>query len=500
MDSQGQTVILGAGFVGLLTALHLSHEQHNVLTILIDQEERFTFKPLLYELLSGEMSADQVWPSYRELLDGSDVNFVQDSVTAIDLERRQVELASGSKYAYSHLVLALGSTNAYFGVEGAEENTYSFRNGEDAVAIAKHLHDCLQQASQTKDAEQRRKLLTVAIIGAGPSGVELAATLTDLLPQWYAQLGGNVQEIRVALINRGKEILEGDINSRIRETAQKSLQQRPVPVELIMGAEVAAVHPNQVEFKRNNQPEAIEAATTVWTAGTATHPLIKHLPVPEEHRDKHGRLQVTPTLQLPDFPEVFVAGDCAVSMQLTDDKGHEPGYEQDEAKNEKRQEHNLKPLPSTAQVAYQQGAAIAHNLKAIAAGKSPKPSKVNLRGSLLKLGLNDSAANIFDRFEITGQIGHLIRQATYLELLPTPVHNFKATTEWLTDEVFQRYDGDPEKRTVRVWPWLGSIAAVCVLALTGLAVWREAQPQQFNQALRPTGLPGLLDRATRQGQ
>lgn len=90
-------------------------------------------------------------------------------------------------------------------------------------------------------------------------------------------------------------------------------------------------------------------------------------------------------------------------------------------------------------MAYQQGAAIARNLKAITEGNEPSPAEVKLRGSLIKLGLGESAANILNRFEIKGKPGHLIRQATYLLLLPTPVHNFKATGEWLVDEIFQRY-------------------------------------------------------------
>ncbi len=114
-------------------------------------------------------------------------------------------------------------------------------------------------------------------------------------------------------------------------------------------------------------------------------------------------------MQLPDFPEVFAGGDCAV---------------QDRS------------LPATDQVAYQQGAAIAHNLKAIALGNDLKPATVNLRGTLLKLGLEDAAANIFDLLEIDGEIGHLIRQGTYLEMLPTPIHNFKATSEWIKEEIF----------------------------------------------------------------
>lgn len=410
------TLIVGGGFVGLFTALYLSQKRYPGTTLLIDREERFTFKPLLYEFLSGEMKAEQVWPCYKELLQGSNVTFVQDTVQSIDLHQRQVGLASGSHHAYSHLVLGLGSNPRYFNVKGAHENSFSFRTGQDAVTLSKHLQACLQQAVQLDDRQQRCSLLTVVVIGAGAGGVELAATLADLLPDWYAVLGGNPQELRVVLLGRGVELLSGEkgkSKSKLRSFAETALQRRRVSVEVCLEAEVTTVDANRVEFKRKEQIETIQTTTVVWTAGVATHPLLKDLPIPQEHRDDHGRLQVTPTLQLPDFPEVFAAGDCAVCEQ--------------------------NPLPPTAQVAYQQGRAIAQNLKAIAQGAKLSPAEVKLSGTFLKLGLGESAANLLDRFEVEGQLGHLIRQATYAELLPAPAHNFKATTKWMIDEIFQRH-------------------------------------------------------------
>ena len=404
-----QTVIVGGGFTGLFTALHLSHQHYPRSVILIDREERFCFKPLLYEYFSGEMDANQVVPSFKDLLKGSGVIFVQDTVQSIDLHQKQVKLTSGTCYDYSNLVLGLGSVTSYLHVEGAKEYALPFWTTEDAIAIERHLHDCLQQAIKTQDPEQRRKLLTVAIIGAGASGVEMAATLADLLPHWYAALGGNSQEIRVVLVNHGQEILNADINSHLREIAKGELQKRTVPIQMLMGAEATAIRTNSVEYKQNGKLETLAAATTIWTTGTSVHPLIKDLAVSNEHRDKHGRLLVTPTLQLLDFPEVFAGGDCAVQNSS---------------------------LPATAQVAYQQGAAIAYNLKAIALGNQLKPAKVNLRGTLLKLGLDDAAASIYNVFEVKGEAAHLIRQGTYLELLPTPIHNFKATTQWLNEEIF----------------------------------------------------------------
>jgi NADH dehydrogenase len=140
--------------------------------------------------------------------------------------------------------------------------------------------------------------------------------------------------------------------------------------------------------------------------------VIDSLPIAAKNRDKQNRLLVKPTLQLPEFPEVFAAGDCAIDPS--------------------------NPQPVTAQVAYQQGAAIAHNIKAIVSGKSPTPATVNLRGTLMKLGLHESAVEIFDRYEIKGKLGQGIRLATYLELLPTPALNFVNRTGWFTEEVLKR--------------------------------------------------------------
>lgn len=430
MSSSNLTLILGGGFTGLFTALHMRHLSCPGSIVLVDRQDRFVFKPLLYDFLSGELNTDQVWPRYDTLLHDSGISFVQDTVRSIDLHGRQVELISGLRYTYTHLVLALGSTVGYFGTEGARENSFPFRTGEDAVILGTHLRMQLQRAIQTRDSE-RLPLLTVAVVGAGPAGVELSLTLADLLPEWYRDLGGNAGQIRVVLINRGEEILEGDINSRLRDKARTAMHQRAVPVEILSGAAVSAVRPGSVEFKRGEEHGSLQTATCIWTAGSATHPLIRELSIPPEHRDGRERLRVTSTLQLPDFPEVFAGGDCTVQLQAEAHTNLLPWlHGSDPAQAEP------KPLPPTAQVAYQQGAAIARNLKAIMDGGSPQPAHIGMRGSLLKLGLQDGVANLFGRYEVSGKVGHLIRQGAYLELLPTPAHNFKATIEWLTDEVF----------------------------------------------------------------
>ena len=412
------TIILGGGFTGLFTALHLSHNEYPQSITLIDRNDRFSFNPMMYEYLSGEMSDEQVYPRYLDLLEGSGVRFVRDTAISVDLQHKYLRLASGLNYNYDNLVLALGSVGSFFGVEGAKEHSFLFRTGEQAIQLGNHLRECLQKATQIESKEQRCNLLTVAIVGAGASGVELAATLADLLPLWYQELGGNTEEIRIVLINRAHEILQGsnfnqDIeDNSIQNTAMEALNNRSIPVKFLFGASVTEVFEGGLEYQKNGLTKTLSAATVAWTAGVAVNPLIKDLAVSAEYKSKKGYLIVEPTMQLSEYPEVFAGGDCAL-----------------------RSENDL---PQTAQVAYQEGKAIADNLLALAKGQELSVADINLRGTLLKLGLGESVANLFDRYQIKGKPGHLIRESTYLTLLPNPIHNFKATTSWLIDEIFEQ--------------------------------------------------------------
>ncbi|MGD1862484.1 MAG: NAD(P)/FAD-dependent oxidoreductase [Leptolyngbyaceae cyanobacterium] len=467
MDSSTRsTVILGGGFVGLFTALHLCHKRYSQPIILIDQAERFVFKPLLYELLSSEMTTNQVWPRFTELLNCDAVTFVQGRVAAIDLEKQEIKLGSNLCYAYDRLVLGLGSTANYFGIPGAHEQTFSLRDGSDAIALAQHLRARLQQASQTRDRQQRQALLTTVIVGAGPAGIEMAATLGDLLPEWYRKLNGDIDEIRIVVLNRSEQILKGDLNGKLRETTLQALDSRTVRPEILAKATVQKVLPDRVMYQQAGTDHEIPAATVVWAAGNEVHPLIKSLPV--EERDRAGRLKVLPTLQLPAFSNVFAAGDVSILDE---------------------------PLPATAQVAYQQGAGIAHNLVALAQNAPLKPAKVSLRGTLMKLGLREGAAYLFDKVLISGRAGHLMRQGTYLELLPNPVHNFKATIEWLTEEVFQAHSpaARPQPAPAGRFKWVGDGLVVTAAAASLLLFWRTVEPVTFTRTLEPTGIPTVLN-------
>lgn len=308
-QSSHPTIILGGGFVGLFTALHLSQQNYSHPIVLIEQRDRFSFKPLLYELISGELHSEQVYPRYKELLSDSHVTFVQGTVKSINLYHQSITIASGEHYSYRNLVLALGSQTACFNTPGADEYTFPLTNGAEAIALRKHLRNRLHQALQTETVAERRHLLTVAIVGAGPAGIELACTLADLLPIWYDELGGGSNEIRIVLVNRSRDIFKGGINSQLRCTVQRSLKHRQV--DLLFDAAVTEIRSDSIQYQQQEQSRTLQAGTIVWTTGTTPNPLLMELPIATEHRDRCGRLVVKSTLQLPEFPDVFAGGDCA---------------------------------------------------------------------------------------------------------------------------------------------------------------------------------------------
>ncbi|MEO1093809.1 MAG: NAD(P)/FAD-dependent oxidoreductase [Cyanobacteria bacterium J06638_28] len=414
-DTDHQILVLGGGFAGLFTALHLSASNCPLPVKLIDRETRFIFKPLLYELLSNEVQVDITWPLYEEILANRDITYVLGNIQSIDLNNQRVELESGVTYGYRYLVLALGDTAGYFGVPGAQDHTFTFRQAQDALDLSKHLRQRLQQAAQTADVEERQALLTVAIVGAGPSGVELAATLADLLPDWYQQLDGNPEEIRIMILQRSSDILQGFVGDSLRDIAKQALTERQMPVELLLDASVKEIEAGKLHYHQSNAAHSLKAETIIWTAGSATHPLIKSLPIPEEHRDSRDRPYVTSALQLIGLPNVFAGGDCAVDAR--------------------------DPQPATAQVAYQQGRAISRNIQALIEEREPEPVDIHIRGTLMKLGMGESVAEVLNEVKIEGRAGHLIRQATYLSLLPTPARNLKLSAEWITDEIFEQFLG-----------------------------------------------------------
>lgn len=409
-----QVLVLGGGFVGLFAALSLRELECPLPIRLVDRNAHFVFKPLLYELLAEEVDLEQICPKYEDLLADKDISFVQADVESLDLLERQVQFATGgTPDSFQYLVLALGDQDSRDQVSGAAEHTFSFRSAQDVLRVREHLESMLQEALQTSDRAARTALLTVAIIGAGPEGVELAATLADLLPAWYEALGGDTAEIHLCLLHRGLEILP-TIDRQLRTKALTALDNRRIAVDVQLDAVVDNVSPSSIHYTQQQQDRELSAATMLWAAGSKTHALIQQLSIDQTYKDERQRPYLTSALQLIQFPEVFAGGDCAVNVHT--------------------------PQSATAQIAYQHGRAIAENIMCLIADQPLVPCDVTQQGTFLKVGQQKSLVDVFDTVMLSGKVGHLARRAVYLSLVPQPGKPLELHTQWIADEMLSQFN------------------------------------------------------------
>ena len=371
-------VIVGGGFGGLYTALALAGRRHHPPLLLIEPNERFLFLPLLYELLSGELRSWEIAPRYDALLAGRGVAWLRDRVSSIDAPSRTLTTAAGRSLPFSQLVVATGGESESFGIPGVLEHALFFRTLRDV----ERLRQLVEALRQRRSALQR-----LAVVGAGPSGVELACKLADLLDG----------SAGVELIEQGSTALP-QAKAFNREQALAALQRRDVRLRTGLG--VSAVAPHQLQLS-DGTTLAVEA--TVWTAGLKLNPP----PItPAPARDSRGRLLCNPELQLRQHPHLFAVGDVAAL----------PG----------------EPLGATAQVAFQQADCLAANLMRAEAGEPLQPFAFNDLGEMLSLGVGEAALTA-KGITLAGKAAFQLRRLAYLARMPGTPHQLRVAAGWLAD-------------------------------------------------------------------
>lgn len=254
-------VIIGAGFGGLQTAVSLGGLAVRV--TLIDRNNYHTFVPLLYQVATATLEPEWIaMPIHKLLRQFKNVQFVQGNVEAVDLTARRVQTEQIT-LQYDYLVLATGSQTHFQKVPGAKEHAWPLRTLEDAIALKHHLLQCIEQAGQTSDPDERRQLLTIAIVGGGATGVEMAGALVELchqaLPKDYPWLRDD--PVQLILVQSGSELLP-EFPHPLRTYTYKKLAILGVNIQV--ETKVASIHATHLELKSGTQ---IPCATTVWTAG-----------------------------------------------------------------------------------------------------------------------------------------------------------------------------------------------------------------------------------------
>ena len=353
-------VIIGAGFAGLWAARALAHAPLDVLVL--DRNNYHTFFPLLYQVAAAELEPEDIVYPVRSLLRGQkNTRFLMNAVTTIDLAARQVHTTS-AVFPYDYLVLALGSSPRFFGVAGAAEHAYQLKGLGQAIDLRNQILSRFERAMEENDPVRRRQMLSFAIVGGGPTGVEFSGALAELIrgPLAKDYLALDPTEMHVILLEAAERLLPA-FPARLAVYAEKRLKR--MGVEIHLRAAVCRITAEGVEFDDGvNFP----ADTVVWTAGVQGRQFEADLP-----KLKNGQVQVLPTLQSSDHPEVYVIGDLA----------HLEGA------------GSL--LPMLGPVATQQGTAAARNILRQLRGEPLKPFHYRDNGTMATIGRNAAIAHVW---------------------------------------------------------------------------------------------------------
>ena len=354
-------VVVGAGFGGLRAARALRKAPVNVL--LVDRHNYHLFQPLLYQVATAGLEPEEIAKPVRAVLRGQrNFDFRLAQVTGVDFAARQVATDDGP-IGYDYLILATGAAANFFGLKGVEQCGLTLKDIPDAVRIRNHVLSCFEEAMFEPDAERRRALLTFVVVGGGPTGVEMAGALSELirlvLVKDYRRL--DLKDVRILLLEAGNRLLAG-FPERLSEAAASTLWKKHVEVR--HGALVTGFDGRAATLKSG---EVVPARTLIWAAGVQAAPLARALGVPTAHL---GRVKVEPTLQLAGHPEVFVIGDAAYL------------------------EAQGPSLPMMAPVAIQMGETAAHSIRRLLAGTPAVPFVYKDPGSLATIGRNAAVARI----------------------------------------------------------------------------------------------------------
>ena len=377
-------VIVGAGFGGLSAAHALANAEADV--TVVDRRNYHLFQPLLYQVATAGLSPAQIASPIRAILRrAANIRVVLGRVSGVDRQRRTVEV-DGHEIECDQLVLATGSRHAYFGHDEWERVAPGLKKIDDATGIRRRILTAFEHAEAMAPAEDRRRFLTFVVIGAGPTGVEMAGAIAELahvaLRHDFRTI--DPREARIVLVEAGPRVLPA-FPLELSAAAQKALDR--LHVEVRLGTPVSNCDETGVTIGEDHLP----AATIVWAAGVAASPAARWLGT---EADPVGRVVVGPDFTVPGHPEIFVIGDTAHALDA-----------------------NGKLLPGLAPVAKQQGAYVARVLRARIAGKRPPgPFRYRDWGTMATIGRRAAVAD-FGWLRLSGTLAWLMWGLVHVSFL-----------------------------------------------------------------------------------
>jgi NADH dehydrogenase len=418
-----RVVVVGGGFAGLDSAVGLDRvlgwSEKLELTV-IDRKNYFLFPPLLPSVSVGAIETRQVTYPFRRIFEATNIRFKKETVERIDLARNliisKVDVAADGdagalrvrhdETPFDYLVLAPGSTTQTFNTPGCER-AFFMRELGDAIALRNHIIDCFETAARESDKKLVQEMLRFVVIGAGPTGVEVASEVRDLidkvlLPR-YPEIDAAL--IDVVLVDTGERVLPG-FHPAVADSAERQLSH--LGVRVLHQARVAEIGTDWVKLKGGT---TLEARTACWCAGVAAAPLMARTGLP---LDRAGRVAVEADCRVPGHPNVFVLGDAATF----------PGKDG-------------RPLPPLGQVAFQQGAQTAKNLVRLLRGEATRPFEYFDFSQLVSVGHQFAAVRLLG-VRLSGFIAWFVWRSLYLGKLVGFGNKIRVMLDWTLDLFVER--------------------------------------------------------------
>jgi NADH dehydrogenase len=391
-------VIVGAGFGGLEAAHRLAGAP--VTITLIDRRNHHLFQPLLYQVATASLATSEIaWPIRYLLRDRLEVTTLFATVSGVDAAGKQVLIEDGDALPYDTLILATGARHAYFGHDEWEPFAPGLKTLEDATTLRRRILVAFERAERETDPQRRAALLTFVIVGAGPTGVELAGTIAELaqdtLPPDFRNI--DTHKARVVLIEAGPRVLAGFADD-LSAYALTSLQS--IGVEVMLNQAVTECSADGVVYGG----VSLQAKTLIWAAGVRASPAAEWLGAPA---DRAGRLQVLPDLTVPGHPDIFAIGD---TVDIAGPDG--------------------KPVPGIAPAAKQQGQYVAKCIKARLEGGTVAPFRYQHAGSLAQIGKRLAVID-FGRIKLRGTLAWWIWGIAHIYFLIGLRNRLQVAISWL---------------------------------------------------------------------
>ena len=374
-------LIIGGGFGGLEAAKVLAGQAVDV--TLVDKTNHHLFQPLLYQVATAGLSAPAIAAPIRNILrKQANLTTLLGDVTHIDTSLRQVQLRDGSTLGYDHLIVAAGATHSYFGHDDWAPHAPGLKTLEDAFEIRRRVLLAFESAEKESDPTRRAAWLTFVVIGAGPTGVEMAGTLAEIarhtLPGEFRRI--DPSSAQILLVEAGPRVLQA-MPPTLSERARQQLEKLGVQVRL--GASVTAIDADGLMLKKASSAEGADASSSrinskcvIWAAGVAASPLGRLLATAAgAETDRAGRVKVLPDLALPGHPAISVVGDLASAQSHT--QGKEPTA-----------------VPGVSPAAKQMGRAAARNILRRLAGEATTPFHYADYGNLATIGRHAAVVDL----------------------------------------------------------------------------------------------------------